>query len=613
MHVRPLMAIAFVFFVTLILQGCGGASTESATAPSGPASPPPPSPSIPPPSPVDQVSPTIKITSPTSSVSFTASSASLSLGGTASDNISLKKVSWRNNATGASGNASGTANWTASNIALVDGANVIVVTAEDGAGNTATAALTVSFNASGPASLAGIIDSSRVDRNGGNAVYLYSGSVQPDDQGGATVEPIAVAPVTQDRGACGWSYRFDGIAAGTYTVAFTNQANIDNPATNDAITFVGTSIVTLTGGGATHDFDAARVLRVGPTRSFKKPSAAIATAQDGDVIEIDAGQYDNDFATFSQDGLTLRGVGGRAHLHGTTQIGNGKAIWVIKGADVRIENVEFSGATVVDENGAGIRAEGNGLTICNGYFHDNEDGILGGGGHLLIEYSEFAFNGLGDGQTHNIYVDGADRFTLRYSYSHHAKIGHNVKTRAPENFILYNRIMDEADGTASYAVDMPDCGASYLIGNLIQQGPNTDNSTMISYGAEGCNNPVRQLYVVNNTLVNDLGSGGFLFVRGGTTGKIMNNIFVGSGTIVSGQSGLLVSPNLLPPSTAGLVDRANYDYRLTAGSAARNAAVDPGSANGIDLVPRNQYVHKASMETRPVDAALDLGAYEYTP
>jgi len=32
--------------------------------------------------------------------------------------------------------------------------------------------------------------------------------------------------------------------------------------------------------------------------------------------------------------------------------------------------------------------------------------------------------------------------------------------------VLYNRIMDEADGNSSYAVDIPNGGRAYLIGNL---------------------------------------------------------------------------------------------------------------------------------------------------
>jgi hypothetical protein len=65
-----------------------------------------------------------------------------------------------------------------------------------------------------------------------------------------------------------------------------------------------------------------------------------------------------------------------------------------------------------------------------------------------------------------------------------AKIGHDVKSRARENYILYNRISDGPDGTASYEVDLPNGGLSYLIGKVIQQGPRTDNNTIVSYGAE---------------------------------------------------------------------------------------------------------------------------------
>ncbi len=57
-----------------------------------------------------------------------------------------------------------------------------------------------------------------------------------------------------------------------------------------------------------------------------------------------------------------------------------------------VENIEFSGATVPDQNGAGIRQQGDNLTVRHCYFHGNEDGILGGGGvasEVLIEYSEY--------------------------------------------------------------------------------------------------------------------------------------------------------------------------------------------------------------------------------
>ena len=71
----------------------------------------------------------------------------------------------------------------------------------------------------------------------------------------------------------------------------------------------------------------------------------------------------------------------------------------------------------------------------------------------MIEYSEFAYNGTGNGFTHNIYVGGA-KFTLRYSYSHHAYSGQLVKSRALENHITYNRLTTE-DGNTSYEIDLP--------------------------------------------------------------------------------------------------------------------------------------------------------------
>jgi hypothetical protein len=35
--------------------------------------------------------------------------------------------------------------------------------------------------------------------------------------------------------------------------------------------------------------------------------------------------------------------------------------------------------------------------------------------------------------------------------------------------VPFNRIMDESDGTASYAIDLSDGGLTCIIGNLLQQ------------------------------------------------------------------------------------------------------------------------------------------------
>jgi MYXO-CTERM domain-containing protein len=350
---------------------------------------------------------------------------------------------------------------------------------------------------------------------------------------------------------------------------------------------------------------------VGPGKTYAKPCAAIAAAQDGDVIEIDAGgDYAGDVCAVTRNNLTLRGVGGRAHIDAAGKAYGGKGTWVISGSNTTVENVELSGASVPDMNGAGIRQEGPGLIVRNCFFHDNEDGILSGGnGEILIEGSEFAHNGAGDGFSHNMYIGHEKKFTLRWSYSHHSKIGHIVKSRAEENDILYNRLMDEADGTSSYTIDLPNAGTSYLIGNLIQQGPSTDNSGIVAYGEEGTTNAKSDLYVVNNTFVNDRGSGTFLQLAATASPAVVrNNIFLGGGTVIN-QAGAAMAGNFATGDPL-LVDRAGFDYRLKVGSPCVDKGVDPGVAGVMSLAPLFEYVHPAGHEARAVVGVIDIGAYE---
>jgi hypothetical protein len=245
-----------------------------------------------------------------------------------------------------------------------------------------------------------------------------------------------------------------------------------------------------------------------------------------------------------QNGLTIRGIGGRAHLRADGAHAEEKAIWVIKGANTTIEHIEFSGARVPHRNGAGIRLEGAHLTVRHCRFHHNEMGILTGANpasDIVIEHSEFSHNMRPDGHNHNVYIGTVRSFTLRYSYVHHATVGHNVKSRAHRNFILHNRIMDAHDGRSSYALEFPDGGLSFVVGNVIQQGPLNDNPTLVSFGAEGLKHPLNELYVVNNTLVNDDPRGARFVVVWGSAGavRIVKNIFSGPGELLVGAGELI--------------------------------------------------------------------------
>ena len=357
----------------------------------------------------------------------------------------------------------------------------------------------------------------------------------------------------------------------------------------------------------------AETLRVGPNLALKAPSDAAEIAKDGDVIEIETGSYPDDSTIWRAGNLTIRGVGeGRVQLPAGRELAQDKAIWVIKGDDTTVENVEFSGAAVEDRNGAGIRQEGAGLIVRNCYFHHNENGILTNSNpqsDILIEYSEFFANGHGDGYSHNIYIGEVNSFTLQFSFSHGADVGHQVKSRAHTNRILYNRLMDEDDGTSSYIIDLPNGGLSVVVGNVIQQGPETDNSTLVSYGAEGSLHDDSKLYIANNTFVNDRHAGVFIKIVPDLDGNfVINNLFAGRGKLI-GTANFIANVETTDPE---FVSPENYDYHLRKNSPAIDAGKDIGKLGSIDLTPTQQYVHPLQSQPRVVQNRLDAGAYEYT-
>jgi hypothetical protein len=355
---------------------------------------------------------------------------------------------------------------------------------------------------------------------------------------------------------------------------------------------------------------AGRVLRVGPTQTYKVPSAAAAVAKDGDTIEIEAGKYSGDVAVWSANRLTIRGVNGMAHLAANGNSAQQKAIWVIKGNDTTVEQIEFSGCRVPDHNGAGIRLEGKGLVVRHCCFHDNENGILTGANpesDILIEYSEFHHSGYGDGYSHNLYIGQVRSFTLQFCSSHHSKTGHLVKSRAQTNFILYNRLMDEQDGSSSYVIDLPNGGRSFIIGNLLQHGRRAENGIAVSYAAEGAKNTIQELYVVNNTCINERQpSGSFFRVAGKpTTVRLVNNLVTGSKNMLTGPGETV---NNLVTDKPGFVDATHYDYRLTPQSPALQTGVDPGKAGDFSLTPAFYYRHPLGADPRSKDEKLNIGA-----
>ncbi|MCY7305282.1 MAG: hypothetical protein LH632_03865 [Rhodoferax sp.] len=339
---------------------------------------------------------------------------------------------------------------------------------------------------------------------------------------------------------------------------------------------------------------AAETIRVGPQRAVKTISSAAAVAPSGSVVEVDAGVYEADVAVWTQDRLTIRAGGGRVRLVADGASAEGKAIWVMRGGQMEVEGFDFSGARVKDRNGAGIRLEAGKLVVRNCSFNHNENGILTSNDpriELDVANSEFGHNGHGDGFSHNLYAGSIARLSVTGSYFHHAKGGHLLKSRAAVSDIRYNRLADGAGGRASYELEFANGGVAYVVGNIIEQGAQTENPHLVSYGIEGYRWPRNALYLVNNTLVDGLAQGGVLLrvAPGNATVTAVNNLLVGSGTIEATAAGdyrnnVLVDRNVFEPA-------APSEYRIKAGSGLSGRVVEVAADGGVLLQQEAQYLH----------------------
>jgi hypothetical protein len=326
-------------------------------------------------------------------------------------------------------------------------------------------------------------------------------------------------------------------------------------------------------------FGTGNVWHVGPTREAKRLTDIAGRLAAGDVVEIDAGTYKCEQSiVITASNITLIGIGGRAVFDATgCTITGDKGILNPRGTNLIVDNLEFVGAKGKSGNDAGIRYDGAGyLYITHSYFHDNQNGILytptpknvnlnfASTTDIVIDHSEFSHNGSGSGSTHNIYISSADAqansFVMRYSYSHDAVVGHEVKSRAKSNYILNNRLEDGANGNASYQIDIPQGGLTYITGNYIQKGPKGVNGANIEYGMEPNPHPVQELHIENNTIVNmrEGGSRTLLVLKnnGNLTADIKNNVLYGFDMtkLIQGPATLIDLDNntiaTFPPTTS---------------------------------------------------------------
>lgn len=358
------------------------------------------------------------------------------------------------------------------------------------------------------------------------------------------------------------------------------------------------------------------VLKVGPQQAVKSLAAAARQASDGMLVEVDAGDYVGDVATWPQHDLTLRAVGGRVRLAGAGAHAQGKGLFVTTGRRQRIEGFDFSGAAVPDRNGAGIRVEAGSLTLVDCTFRDNENGVLTANDESIeLDIVDCDFGAIlpRQGLTHNLYVGAIKRLAVTGSYFHHGLLGHLLKSRAAVNHILYNRLSDEIGGRASYELEFPNGGVAVVMGNLIMQSSTTENPHVISFGVEGARWPRQALYLVNNTLVDQLPGGG---LAGGVWLRVTprqaevmlaNNLLVGTPKLAA--DGHWTRRANFTAEWDEFVRAAREDFRLKPASPLRGKAQDMGEAEGLRLSPAREYRHPRGSVALP-GPARSPGAFQ---
>jgi hypothetical protein len=223
-----------VLSITLLAAGCGdGNSQNNDTS-------------------TDTTKPSVRITAPTNEATHTTSDPTINIAGTADDNVSVSEVVWSCD-TGCSdrGTANGTTSWSSTDINLADGINRIVVTASDGANNTGTDSITITYRPQ-PAPIDTVEPVVSIDTP--TADSTYSTSMTTVALAGTANDNVSVSEVAWSctsgcsgsgvaTGTTSWSTSTIDLAVGDNQITITATDSSANTAT-DSITVTLTPAVT---------------------------------------------------------------------------------------------------------------------------------------------------------------------------------------------------------------------------------------------------------------------------------------------------------------------------------------------------------------------------------
>jgi hypothetical protein len=222
-----------------------------------------------------------------------------------------------------------------------------------------------------------------------------------------------------------------------------------------------------------------------PISSTRPSLRSPAKLQDGDVVEIDAGTYGctEQSIVWNANNITVIGVGGRAVFNATgCTISRDKGIFNPRGTNMIIDNIGFIGVQGPEPQRRGYPARWRWLRLHHPLLLREQPERCPADARRArqhrhrpqrVQRQRELCQRVGMRAQH-LYQQPNGREQLRAAvqlFARCANTGHEVKSRAQVNYILYNRLADEATGNASYGVDISNGGLTYIVGNVIQKGP----------------------------------------------------------------------------------------------------------------------------------------------
>ncbi len=326
--------VTFLAIFTFLLTACGGGSgSSSGSTPSSSSTSSGSSSGS-----ADTTRPTVTITTPTSGTAYTATSNTLSLSGTASDNVGVTHVTWSNTTTGASGTASGTTSWSVNGIVLQIGANVITVKALDAAGNFGTDTLTVTYADTTPptvSSTSPATSATNVSTSSTISVTFSEAMSAASINSGTFTVSGAIGSIGVSGATATFTPSSKLANSTAYTVTIVGGASGVKDASGNALT--SNYVWTFT-TAAPDDCSSPTILCVddtpGTTQEFSTIQAAADAAQPGDTVLV----YDGNYAGFqvTRSGTQASPIVFRANGSNVVINSNGPT-----GDGIRLENVDY--------------------------------------------------------------------------------------------------------------------------------------------------------------------------------------------------------------------------------------------------------------------------------